>query len=357
MTGTHTKKHKTIGVAMSGGVDSTVTAALLIEQGHRVHGFFMLLPLDGLEQQVRRVRDVADRLSVPLHLVDLRTTFEREIIGYFIDSYRHGLTPNPCVVCNRSIKFGRLLEEMREQGMEQVATGHYAGLVHHRGRPLLRRAVDRNKDQSYFLGRLSRRQLAQLVLPLDGLEKRRVFALARELGFGQFNGTESQDVCFLANGPLRDFLHSRGLTEQRGDIVSSSGRVLGSHQGIWKYTVGQRRGLGIPDTTPWYVTGLDPEHNRVIIGKNEDLLHRHVLLDQVLWHIPRPDSWQGMVQLRSRHRAAAAEVIPRGSDRWLVSFCTPQRAITPGQFAVFYDNDLLVGSGCIRGPVTGGEEQ
>ena len=339
----------TIGVAMSGGVDSTVTAALLLERGHRVHGFFMLLPLPGLEEQVARVQEVAARLRIPLHLVDMRDAFTREIITPFVHAYLQGRTPNPCVVCNRTIKFGRLMEAMAEQGMEQMATGHYAGIGRCKDQPVLRRAADRNKDQSYFLCRLSSWQLERLVLPLDGLEKDRVFTLARELGFDHFDGSESQDVCFLANTTLEQFLASRGVASQSGEIATSDGRVLGSHQGIWKYTVGQRRGLGIPDATPWYVTALDAECNRVIIGKNSDLLHREILLREVLWNIPAPDSWQGLVQLRSRHRAAQAEVT-RHDGTWLVLFNEPQRAVTPGQYAVFYDNDLLVGSGIITGP-------
>ena len=340
---------QTIGVAMSGGVDSTVTAGLLLEQGYQTHGFFMLLPLPGLEEQTDKVQKVADRLNIPLHLVDLREQFNQKVISYFVDTYQHGLTPNPCVLCNQMIKCGLLMEEMAAKGMDRMATGHYARIQRDQnGRPVLQRAVDPAKDQSYFLCRLSVEQLDRLVLPLGEWEKSRVFQRAKEMGFTHFEGTESQDVCFLADRNLADFLATQGVKGRNGEIRTAAGQVKGNHNGIWKYTVGQRRGLGIPDATPWYVTGLDAQENLVIIGKNEDLFLQDLLLCDVQWHIQPPETWQGMVQLRSRHRPAEAQVIHHENKSWKAHFTEPQRAITPGQFAVFYQDDRVIGSGIIE---------
>ncbi|MCI5221485.1 MAG: tRNA 2-thiouridine(34) synthase MnmA [Candidatus Electrothrix sp. AR4] len=341
---------RTVGVAMSGGVDSTVTVGLLLEQGFSAHGFFMLLPLPGIEEQVHKVRLVADRLQVPLHLVEMRERFSQEIVASFTTSYQQGLTPNPCVLCNRLIKFGYLMEEMRAQGVGRVATGHYAQIQKKGRRFFLKRALDPAKDQSYFLNRLSSEQLESVVFPLGAWRKKHVFDQAQAMGFTHFGGGESQDVCFLADQDLPSFFREQGLESRSGEIATEDGRVLGSHQGIWKYTVGQRRGLGIPDATPWYVIGLDAQENRVIVGKNKDLLRQEVFLSDVQWRIDRPKRWQGRVQLRSRHWAAEAEVVPvRGEDdAWRVWFNAPQRAITPGQFAVFYQDDLVVGSGVIQ---------
>ncbi len=338
----------TVGVAMSGGVDSTVAAGLLLEQGFSVHGFFMLLPLPGIEEQISRVRSVADRLRIPLHLVDIREQFKRKIIASFTVSYQQGLTPNPCVVCNRQIKFGLLLEGMYAQGMDRAATGHYAQVQKNGDRAFLKRASDPAKDQSYFLSRLASEQLDRVVFPLGSWQKKDVFAKAQGIGFSHFDGGESQDVCFLAKQDLASFLAEQGLESRSGEIATKNGRVLGRHQGIWKYTVGQRRGLGIPDATPWYVIGLDPAANRVIIGKNEELFQEKVLLSAVQWQIEQPDQWQGGVQIRSRHRAAEAEITLTENGEWQIQFKGPQRAVTPGQFAVLYEGDLVAGSGVIR---------
>ena len=337
----------TVGVAMSGGVDSTVAAALLLEQGFSVHGFFMQLPLPGLDEQIHKVQKVADRLGIPLHLVDMEEEFRRRIIAYFTDSYCQGRTPNPCVVCNREIKFGLLTKAMLAQGMDKTATGHYAGVHQVNGTALLRRGEDPTKDQSYFLCRLSSQQLQHTLFPLADHCKKDIFLRAQALGFTQFGGDESQDVCFLVNQYLATFLAQQGLKSMRGEIATEDSKVLGSHEGIWKYTVGQRRGLGIPDATPWYVVGLDAKNNRVIIGKNDALFQRELVLSDMQWQLELPASWKGKVQLRSRHQAAEAEVIPVENGTWRVRFQEPQRAVTPGQFAVLYQEDIIVGSGII----------
>lgn len=333
---------------MSGGVDSTVVARLLLDQGHNVHGFFMLLPLEDIEEKTEKVHNVADRLHIPLHCIDLRKDFSRAVISPFVDSYHQGLTPNPCVVCNETIKCGQLLDVIIEQGMKHVATGHYARILRHADGSALHRGIDPGKDQSYFLCRLKANQLARLLFPLGELHKTDVYKLAATMGFSHFDGQESQDVCFLSQHTLPDFLLSQGMANTPGDIVTSDGKILGRHRGIWQYTVGQRRGLGLPDATPWYVTALNPAQNQVIIGKNSDLFRHRVLLDAVRWIIPKPAHWQGRVQLRSRHQAAAAKIFSLSQGQWQVEFAEPQRAITPGQFAVFYTEDQVVGSGIIQ---------
>ncbi|WP_417910843.1 tRNA 2-thiouridine(34) synthase MnmA [Candidatus Electronema sp. PJ] len=335
---------RNIGIALSGGVDSTTAAALLLEQGFAVQGFFMLLLPDS-EKQVGKVQHIADRLGIPLHLIDLRAQFQQQIIASFVAAYCQGLTPNPCILCNQLIKFGLLFEAMASQGIEAMATGHYARVEGSK----LYRGLDPKKDQSYFLCRLTAEQLSRLILPLGTWRKQDVFARAQAIGFSHFNeGGESQDVCFLAQQDLATFLVNQGLAARSGEIITEQGKVLGAHQGSWKYTVGQRRGLGLPDVTPWYVIGLDAINNQVIVGKNEELFRQELLLVDVQWQIEPPKQWQGRVQLRSRHQAAEAWVMPdEKHDCWKVCFAEPQRAVTPGQFAVFYEGEQVLGSGVI----------
>ena len=344
-----------VGVAMSGGVDSTMAASLLQEQGHEVHGFFMLLPLADLDHQVLRAQEAADRLSIPLTCIDLRQPFNERVIAYFCTSYRQGLTPNPCILCNRTIKFGLLADAMLAHGMERIATGHYVRLEHHHDRLWVARGVDPSKDQSYFLARLAARQLDHLLFPLGGWTKEQVYARADGLGF-RFEGQESQDVCFLAAG-LPAFLAQQSIGEHTGPVVTADGRRLGTHRGVWHYTVGQRRGLGLPDATPWYVLRLDGPGNTVIVGKHEELFADRCTLHDLSWsHQPPPLPWRGLVQLRSRHVPATAELTRTGSDRWRLLFDGAQRAITPGQFAVFYEDDRILGSAVIESAAPGGEQ-
>jgi tRNA-specific 2-thiouridylase len=338
-----------VGVAMSGGVDSTVAALLLREQGWRVHGFFMRLPLPGREAQLQRMYEVADRLSVPLTVIDLERPFTDRVIRPFVDSYRAGLTPNPCIRCNLQIKFGLLAETMRAAGMDRIATGHYARLDRTGGQPRLARAAHRAKDQSYFLARLSAEQLDNVLFPLGEWSKDAVLRRAEPLGLG-FHGEESQDVCFLGGG-LPSFLADHGLDRAPGPIVTADGEMIGQHTGCWQFTVGQRRGLGLPDATPWYVTAIDGAANRVIVGKAADLLQQDCTVQALRWAgAPPPLPWRTLVQLRSRHAPAEAEVRVDCIGTVRIVFSVAQRAITPGQYAVFYEHDRVVGSAVISRP-------
>lgn len=331
---------------MSGGVDSTMAASLLLEQGFSVQGFFMQLPLPRQAALEARVRQVAARLDVPLHLVDLRQPFNAEVIAPFIATYRDGRTPNPCVLCNHRIKFGRLLQAMRDAGMERMATGHYARIIEKDGFRWIGRGGDGRKDQSYFLSRLHADQLEPLLFPLGDWTKEAVYRRATAQGFA-FGGEESQDVCFLEQ-ELPTFLAEHGLGEQAGAVVTSDGRIIGEHRGVWRYTIGQRRGLGLPDATPWYVVSLDGPGNRVVVGKQEVLWQDCCLLHDLRWTNGAPMlPWRGLVQLRSRHQPALAELCQQGGDTWQLIFDQPQRAITPGQFAVFYEGQRVLGSAII----------
>ncbi len=336
-----------VGVAMSGGVDSTVTAALLLEQGYDVHGFFMLLPIEGNLEQEKKVNEIADALNIDLTTIDLQSRFTTSVISYFLSSYRTGLTPNPCIYCNQHIKLGLFMETILTHGMEKIATGHYGQVQNYHNQPTLYRSPDPRKDQSYFLCRLEPKQLDHLLLPLSNWTKEETYAKALALGF-EFSGQESQDVCFLP-GNLGSFLSDNGFTDTPGDIITSDGQRLGQHRGLWRYTIGQRRGLSIPDATPWYVISLDTENNRLVVGKQHQLLSNRLTVHSLkLLFQPSLFPWQGMVQLRSRHSPARARLVPLNNHRGSIVFDQPQRAITPGQYAAFYTGHRLVGSGIIE---------
>ena len=338
-----------IGIAMSGGVDSSVTASLLQRLGFEVHGFFMQLPLTGgTTEQIRRVETLAERLAIPLHIIDMKFFFTSTVINYFVRTYLRGRTPNPCVICNEQVKFGVLFREMRARGMERMATGHYARIGRsEKGVPVLRRGVDPGKDQSYFLCRLGSETLTRLLLPLGERTKKEVYGLAAEMNLRGVHGPESQDVCFLAGSSVAAFIAAQGIPEQPGDIVTACGEVIGRHRGLWHYTIGQRRGLDLPDASPWYVRELDAFHNRLLVCKKGELLARRALLSEVRWLEEPSLPWQGLVQIRGRHSPTPAVLACTGQGQWHLDFTQPQRAITPGQFAVFYQDDAVLGSGII----------
>ena len=340
-----------VGVAMSGGVDSSVTAQLLKNQGHKVQGFFMALAQPDLGKQIKRVKKVASHLDVPLTVIDLAEEFKQTVLDYFTASYFAGKTPNPCVFCNPRIKFGRLLEEIVGAGCDFMATGHYARIV--RGPEKLfhlLKGLDPQKDQSYFLHRLNQQQLSRILFPLGEKTKENVYKIAAELGISGVHGTESQDVCFLQDTDVGSFLaRSTSGADTAGPVITAAGEEIGSHEGIHRFTVGQRRGLGIPDATPYYVVALDPAKNAVVVGKKEDLFRRELAVADVNWTAGHKPDLPGtfLTKIRYRHRAAGAQVMVPRNGLYKVVFQDPQMAVTPGQFAVFYNDDEVMGGGVI----------
>lgn len=341
--------------ALSGGVDSAVAAALVQQQGHRVCGVTLWLMRgkgsccsDGLKDAAR----VCEQLAIPHHVVDIRSTFEQTIVDFVVESYRSGVTPLPCSRCNRELKFGLLLEYSRNKlGIEQVATGHYArtGFDATTGRYWLKRAVDRTKDQSYFLYELSQEHLRSAVFPLGELTKDQTRAIAAQLGLVVAQKPESMDLCLVeAAGSMRNFLEDH-IDSRHGAIVDEAGRVLGEHDGTHFYTVGQRRGLGVAAPYPLYVLAVDAARNQVVVGPRDSVLSTECFVDRLNWvSIPPPDApIQAEVQVRYRSLPVVATVFPLGDRARVVFEEEPQFGVAPGQAAVWYSGDLLLGGGII----------
>ena len=339
---------KKIMVAMSGGVDSSVSAALLMGMGFTVIGVFMGLTREGGEAQADRARQIAERLGIAFEVVDLAAEFQAGVLDYFSKAYQGGKTPNPCVVCNRKIKFGLLRDYVRSRGITAMATGHYARTAQMAdGRVRLLAGLDPKKDQSYFLCGLGQVHLTGVIFPLGETTKEAVYQAATGLGISNLHSPESQDICFLQGRDLATFFSD--LPQLPGDFVTISGEGKGRHRGIHLYTIGQRRGLGISDATPYYVIGLDQARNQVIVGKEDDLWRRDLFLPEMHWtsgaEPPLPQNF--MVKIRHRHQPAQALVSSKEGGGYTVIFITPQRAITPGQFAVLYQEDEVIGAGAI----------
>ena len=344
-------------IAMSGGVDSSAAAYLTLEAGFRCQGATMrLLRRDG-GQDAADAEAVCRRLGIPFTVLDLAGEFEEAVIGPFVRAYLAGRTPNPCVDCNRRMKFARLLEAADAAGLRFVATGHYArtGRDAASGRWLLRKALDAGKDQSYFLCALTQEQLSRARFPLGGMEKRQVRELAERLGFANARRRDSQDICFIPDGDYGSFIEAREPCPA-GDFLDREGRVVGRHRGAVRYTLGQRKGLGLSMGEPVYVCGKDMAAGTVTVGPESALYAREVLVEDPNWIALEGLSGPLRVEakVRSRQREQPARITPEADGRVRIVFDQPQRAVTPGQSAVFYDGDLVLGGGVIAEAFTEG---
>ncbi len=341
---------------MSGGTDSSVAALLLRERGYRVVGATLrMLPPSGRDQDpksccsdesIRRAEAICRRLGIEHVTHDCSEAFSESVIREFIDGYRAGRTPNPCITCNEKIKFPGLAAVADRMGCSRIATGHYARLVGDgRGRTLLASSPDERKDQSYFLYRVPVSLLERALFPLQEMGKEEARSIAERSGLLEARTVESQDVCFLGGTDLRGFL-SRHLEEAKGDVVDGEGRIIGRHDGFHNFTIGQRRGLGIPAERPLYVTGVDAGRNLVTLGPEEGLYSRVAVCRRVRLRFRTPGE-DLRAKIRYRHPAAAVERVTRGGGEMRVVFRRPQRAVTPGQSIVLYRGGIVVGGGVI----------
>jgi tRNA-uridine 2-sulfurtransferase len=364
-----------IAIAMSGGVDSSTAAAILKESGYELIGFSMQLwdqrrnlsREDSAKtgrccslEDLYDAREVAARLGIPYYIVDFQKEFERTVVRDFVENYRNGLTPSPCVLCNSHMKFDHLLRMAEEIRASRVATGHYARVTRDEesGRYILWQARDKNKDQSYFLFELNQSQLAKAIFPLGDLDKQEVRQIARRYNLPVAEKQESQEICFIPDGDYAAFIerHYREVAGSLavnpfsdGCIVNTDGKVLGQHTGIHHFTIGQRRGLGIAHSCPLYVLEIRPEDNIVVVGERSQLGKRRCRVVRLNW-ISIPDLIEPLrvhARIRSRHKEAPATIVPGEKGSVEVTFDAPQPAISPGQACVFYQAERVVGGGWI----------
>ncbi|HJX24624.1 MAG TPA: tRNA 2-thiouridine(34) synthase MnmA [Chthoniobacterales bacterium] len=354
-------KKQRVLLGMSGGVDSSVAGYLLREQGYDVVGVTMKVwPQDCISraedkccgpQAVADARGVAHTLGFPHYVVDEADQFERTVINYFASEYQAGRTPNPCVMCNEKLKFGNLWNKAEALGCDYIATGHYAIIEHRDDRAVLRKGVDPRKDQSYFLFSLRQEQLRRALTPLGSMSKPEIREIARSLGLKVADKIDSQEICFVPGNDYKAFLRSHlGESEfHRGEIYDVDGNFLGEHEGIELFTIGQRKGLPGGSPRPRYVVDLDSETNRVIVGDVEDLIAEEFEVDRVNWIAPDSlnESVDLTVKIRYSHPGTPATLTPLESGRARIRLHEPQKAVTPGQAAVFYQNDLVLGGGWI----------
>ena len=348
-------------IAMSGGVDSSVAALLTLREGFRCIGCTMRL-FDNADagisaertccslDDVEDARAVAFRLGIDFHVFNFTEDFRRQVIAPFVESYRRGETPNPCIECNRTMKFARLLRRAEELGCSRLVTGHYARVEREGGRWQLKKALDESRDQSYVLYMLTQEQLETVRFPLGGLTKTQVRAIAEENGFRNATKPDSQDICFVPDGDYAAMIgRFTGKPLTPGRFVDREGKVLGEHKGIERYTVGQRRGLGLSFSEPMYVCAVRPEDNAVVLGPKEALFSREVYVPAFHWLSGEPPAGpvRGKAKIRYRHKEEDVTAFPLSDGGARLVFDAPQRAVTPGQAAVLYDGETVLGGGAI----------
>jgi tRNA-specific 2-thiouridylase len=351
-------------VAMSGGVDSSTAVWLLKEKGYEVIGATMCIGMLDKTQggptrccglaDIEDARRVALQLEIPFYVIHLREEFEKEVIQYFCEEYVHGKTPNPCILCNEKVKFGSFLKKALGLQADFIATGHYARVEYDErmGCYLLKKGVDRRKDQSYVLFSLTQGQLHHTLFPLGEFRKEEVRKKALQMGLRVHDKPESQEVCFIPESSYHSFLLEK-LKEsiEPGPILDKDGKVLGRHKGVPFYTIGQRRGLRLAKGKPLYVIGIDRDKNAIIVGGGEEVYSDTFIVNSVNWIVPQkmiPSFHNPQVKIRYNHPGSEASISPKGEGELEVKFKSPQKAITPGQAAVFYDEETVLGGGWIK---------
>jgi tRNA-specific 2-thiouridylase len=350
---------QTTAVAISGGVDSLMAACLLKEQGHHIIGIHFVTGFETAssdrqhpnETISHRILDIGTQLGITVKIVDIRSEFKDKIVAYFIRSYQSGRTPNPCMRCNPTIKFGTILTHAKKLGAQILATGHYARTERDKsGRYHLFKGADKKKDQSYFLARLTHRQLASSRFPLGEINKSAIIRMAQQKGLRPVYRKESQDICFIRHDSYGKFLSQQeGFEPQPGFIEDVNGRVIGKHNGLHLFTIGQRRGINCPAPEPYYVVRLDPGRNCLIVGAKKDLLSSECRVVDINWIGEEPPAPMDMyTRVRYRSREVASTVLPQDKQAAIVRFKNPQPAVTPGQGAVFYRGDEILGGGWIE---------
>lgn len=349
-------------LGMSGGVDSSVAAYLLKQQGYDVIGITMQVWQENEEfsereggccslSSVNDARMVADRIGIPFYVMNFKEIFKEKVIDYFIEDYLEGKTPNPCVACNRYIKFDELLRRAEGLGADYVATGHYARIYEENGRYILEKAADDHKDQTYALYNLTQEQLKKTLMPCGDYTKEEIRAIAHEIGLIVADKKDSQDICFVEDGNHGNFVYSMVPEKKNpGNFVDKTGKVLGTHKGIAYYTIGQRKGLGLALGVPVFVMGINKDRNEVIIGSDEDLMHDTLIMDEVNLILTDvlTEPVRLMGKIRYAAKPAACTLYPLPDGRLKAVFDVKQRAITKGQSAVFYDGLKVFGGGIIR---------